>query len=110
MKIRHGFVSNSSSSSFLIYGYCIEDGDGGIKGLADKHNVSESKVEEIIEKAGLSLIYGEEGYNTYIGKSWSSIGDNETGSQFRKNIEDKIEQLFGEKKDCGTHEEAWRDG
>lgn len=50
----------------------------------------------------------EDGYN-YVGASWSSVGDSETGLEFKTRIEKAIANLGLDVK-CGTHEEAWRDG
>lgn len=115
MKQRLGFVSNSSSSSFLIYGYCIDDSEE-IKQLAEKLGVEYCEgeewetLEEIAKKLDLEYVMGEEGYNQYLGKSWDSIKDNQTGAEFKKEIQDKINKAFDEKKECTTHQEAWRDG
>jgi len=47
MKTRNGFVSNSSSSSFVIIGYKLESGS-----LADLlKQINPSKYEELVEKA-----------------------------------------------------------
>jgi len=96
MKIRNGFVSNSSSSSFCIYGIKI------------KGREKEGRAEEI----GLEAHYGDSNLGDnylYIGRSWCNIGDNETGAQFKKDIEKKIKDAFGIDK-CSTIEEAWQNG
>jgi hypothetical protein len=98
MKIRNGFVSNSSTSSFCIYGACI-----------DRDKVDE----DAVEKLGLSYHYGDPNNDSdmvYIGRSWSSVKDDETGKAFKESIERLIEQLCGESKECTTYEEAWHDG
>jgi hypothetical protein len=98
MKIRNGFVSNSSSSSFLIYGAAITQDDA-------------ETFEKKAVKAGLEFKYGPDGYdNNYIGLSWDSIKDNETGKEFKERIEKAVEKVMGEKTDCGTHSEAWYNG
>jgi hypothetical protein len=97
MKLRNGFVSNSSSSSFLIYGlYTGETAD-----------LPKNQWEEI-ECQGLSS-YSPEGCNgTYFGLSWDSIGDSETGAQFKQRVKDTIEKYFpGKSGKCTTHSEAW---
>jgi len=45
----------------------------------------------------------------YVGRSWSSVKDDETGAQFRKSIEDALAVIGFDGKSC-TFEEAWRDG
>ena len=97
MKIRNGFVSNSSTSSFCIYGAAI-----------DKSKVDE----DAVEKAGLEYHRGDPNNGddyVYIGRSWCSIKDDETGAQFKKNIEILLKEMFETTK-CSTYEEAWRDG
>jgi hypothetical protein len=101
MKIRLGFVSNSSSCSFCIYGIAI-----------DKSTANEGELEEKTTDSLLRLEYGEhEGWSYYIGRNWDSIKDDETGAQFKKSIEDEIERLgLGNTGDCCTHEEGWYNG
>lgn len=99
-KKRFGFVSNSSSSSFLIYGT----------------NISNSKVEKLeesgfdidsLEDVGLDIHRMD--YETYIGRSWDSVGDDETGKQFKEKIQEKIKVHFPDAK-FRTFEKAWYDG
>ena len=110
MKIRNGFVSNSSSSSFLIYGASfstdellealnIEDGDAWDAG----DNVAKELDMEY------QCPYGGD-YGVYIGASWDSVGDDETGAQFKERIEKKLKEKFGDKISIGTHAESWYDG
>jgi len=152
MKIRQGFVSNSSTTSFCIYGTCfkskpltlnviktfkknspeefekiIKANEGkswcedAIKLLKNIDNINEFENEdeedEILEELlyegmpfGLEWhpYYDADSY--YIGRSWSSIGDDETGKQFKESIKMSLRQLFGEDIKCSTYAEAWRDG
>lgn len=97
MKTRNGFVSNSSTSSFCIYG-----------AMVDRNKVNE----EEMEKWGLEVYYGDSNWEQdkiYVGKSWSSIKDDETGAQFKKQIESLLKRLFDIDK-CSTIEKAWYDG
>ena len=96
MKIRQGFVSNSSTTSFLIYGVFVDD-------------------EELVDKAwGVDGIQGySDPYDSggWVGASWCSVRDDETGAQFKARVEAKLFTELGIKpEDCGTHEQAWRDG
>lgn len=115
MRKRNGFISNSSSSSFLIYGTQIERGD--IVELFNKvfpeklidedseDDVDEYELmEEISEKTGVEFVSGCDDF--YLGESWDSIGDDETGKQFKERIEKAIKEVIPDAT-VTTHEEAW---
>ena len=99
MKTRQGFVSNSSTTSFCIYGAIVscsytEDGDREeMWGLAEKHD--------------LSCHYPEGSSGYYIGRDWCSIGDDETGKQFKESVQKALKEMTGQEQDCATYEEAW---
>jgi hypothetical protein len=116
MKIRIGFVSNSSSCSFCIYGLALYEGDlRKMLGLTDDgdndNDFCSDDIAELFQKAGINDIeiqYGPESSDLYIGKDWCKIGDDQTGKQFKEDIEKKIKKIL-KKTDLkfGTHEEAW---
>ena len=99
MKIRKGFVSNSSSVSFVIYGAYVDEG-----------NLEE--YENLASKAGLEVEHGnpnnDEGI--YIGKNWKNIKDNETGAHFKESTKKKLDELFGHDVKCQTHEVGYYNG
>ena len=179
MKTRLTLVSNSSTTSFCIYGICTEiendaesifkllqkivrnhydkyvfGVDTHIKGLTesdqcnekwaiDKINflnfmktipdttleyyisvvdpdeeygdgdVEESLREELdsaLSYVGLSCHRGPDGYESfYIGRDFTSIGDNETGAQFKNSIKELISTIFSSS-ECTIHEESWQNG
>ena len=115
MKVRNGFVSNSSSSSFCIYGKYF-DSDELLEKVKTTNFLTEEELEEvenddyelveiIEEKTGLEVYMDED--CAWIGKSWSYIGDDETGRQFKENVASEIEKIFGPGSgdNCGTHDE-----
>jgi len=100
MKVRNGFVSNSSTSSFLIYGVSMDIG----------YEEGE-KLEEKASAVGLEIhnLSSDNG-GFYMGKSWSSIEDNETGKQFKDKIEASIKNIVADPElKCETIEYAWHD-
>jgi hypothetical protein len=91
-----GFVSNSSSTSFCVYGARFNRND-------------ENDVEDKLEKSDLKVFYGEY-EDIYVGKEWYKIGDNETGAEFKARIETTIRELFGSDTTCDTYEEGFYNG
>ena len=102
MKCRNGFVSNSSSSSFLIYGTTIANGDG--EDLDDR-------IRKLKLKLGTWNICGDA---EYVGASWDKVGDDETGKQFKERVQAAVDRLTDdlgvEREKCATCAAAWFDG
>ena len=94
MKIRSSFVSNSSSSSFCIYGIYTEDC------TEEQEELAERKLEVWRPPYG-------DGY--YIGKSLSDIGLDETLRMFQKRV-DELLKSCGLPEGDGIHEDSWYDG
>jgi len=135
MKIRQGFVSNSSSSSFCLYGITMDEWDmkeALIKqGIATEEELSDGLYEYLddwsfkydLKQKGLSeeeiavklaerplSDFEYESINGeyhYIGISWRNIKDDETGAEFKARIDKKMTEVFGEDAKCSTYEEAW---
>jgi hypothetical protein len=91
-KKRLGFVSNSSSSSFCIYGSEID-----LSKFIDEDDEDCSafdKVESLVSDAGLEFICDYDGEYYAVGKSFTDIKDDETGKQFKDSIEEAVKKLF----------------
>ena len=143
MKIRKGFVSNSSSSSFCIYGTQFESLNDLLTALKKMGSLTQQQIYDNVNEALTpetpitneeeltELIYDYGGsevvdavfssdilgvytgseYNEdmiSIGREWCSIGDKETGEEFRQGIEAEVKALFGSKVKCSSIEESYR--
>lgn len=107
MKIRSGFVSNSSSSSFCIFGAYVNGQEEKMLAVLKERFANEpdkmAKLEEISEDDTYELLelYSEEfdleyvaaDSEYYLGRSYSGIGEDETGKQFRESVSTKLDVL-----------------
>jgi len=99
VKVRIGFVSNSSSESFLLYGIQVEKAD-----------ITE-EIEQKIRNADLIIEYAPDlDEQRYVGRSWDAILDDETGREFRETIRRNLIEIFGTDVVCNTHSQAWYNG
>jgi hypothetical protein len=118
MKIRIGFVSNSSSSSFLIYGTRVSsdmleqvpdpNGESG-----DFLECRYEAIEALIKKAFPGDTRPRIGYYNdgdcgfYIGASWCSVKDDETGKQFKDVVQEEVSKVMGDiPVKCETYDEV----
>ena len=110
MKIRIGFVSNSSSSSFSIYGtqFDYSQMEEMLKSMNKfpKKNPYNKDIGAWLEYEGLEIFLGLTVFHCcdseriWIGRSWETIDGEETGNQFKKSVEDKLEEALGRKIEC----------
>ena len=122
MKIRCGFVSNSSASSFCIYGICIDQNNiikaqelidkGLLKEEDFKYESWKNDPYDYLGILGLRIANMDDEMGLYIGNEWSSIKDDETGLQFKKRTEDILKQIVKNPDNIKivTLEEAWYNG
>jgi len=110
MKIRNGFVSNSSSSSFCIYG--IETTYEDLISILEIKGINVSKIKEeleyegcidnpnesfkdILDNSSLSIYHFGEEDMTFIGRSFGSLGEDETPREFKTEIRKDLSEKLG---------------
>lgn len=110
MKVRTGFVSNSSTTSFCIFGIEASE-DELLQELIEKNEEEDTDYSEVIEKmATKAKLDHYDDYNAnvhYIGLEWRKIGDKETGAEFKAKVKEKIKKAFPKYKGkCSTWEQT----
>ena len=111
MKIRSGFVSNSSTTSFLLWGMSVEyiDLKDEIKEkITEKHWHDE--ILDFIEK--LEVYYDDYDYNDniYIGRHYNTLKDDETGREFKDSVENTLKKIIKKELECYFVDVAYYDG
>jgi len=120
MKIRTGFVSNSSSSSFCAFGVCVEDNRESLEGLGivfkPEDINAEGEVMDITEilynaagDAGLRCHSDYDGGVTYIGLGYPDMGEDETMGQFKVRVKAELRKILPKLEDAAFEhiEESW---
>ena len=109
MKIRRGFVSNSSSTSFCVYGAEIEYDDFiaflpqdyvAKKLLLDEISeedlpqLIEEHLSDIFEGTSLYAVNSWEQRTVYIGRELVTLRDDETGKEFKDSVLETLKEIF----------------
>jgi len=79
------------------------------------HNAPQEWYDEMYENMdalcdclGVFMASNPEGYDGwFFGRSFTSIGDDETGKQFKNSIEEVIDAIFGPGIKCMAYQVAW---
>jgi hypothetical protein len=100
MKVRNGFVSNSSSTSFCAWGVYIDTQEiESILGAEVDENVDwydtfndiEEAFDTVIDRTKLFYTIGEE--SLYIGLEYEDLTDDETGKEFKERAETMLKEV-----------------
>ena len=79
--------------------------NGGNNGPEDEFD-DDPDIYELVENFDPSLTGIANEGTVYIGREWSSIGDDETGKQFKDSVQKIISEKLGDGLKCRTHEET----
>lgn len=89
LKVRNGFVSNSSSS-FCLYGVTMSYNDF-IDRIEKVHRDAEEPLESYCKTWGLQYAVESDFMQVWLGLGPDDILDNETGGQFKTRVCDKLD-------------------
>lgn len=105
MKCRKNFVSNSSSSSFVVYGVSMDDdeffalcesklGEDVVKVIIEDPYSGNAYTElnKLEKDTGLEFMHDWECEYHLIGRQFKTIGDNETGLEFKNSVKSKLKE------------------
>lgn len=113
MKIRTGFVSNSSTSSFCIYG-CFLDQDKAIKLFVKAGILTEPAANNSwgacqmgADEIGVKFYTGESDLGAYFGFDFTNIPDDVNVGEWKQEKEEVLKKIFGEEISCYVYLEAW---
>jgi hypothetical protein len=107
MKYRVGFVSNSSSSSFVVYGVCADSFDEDnfskeiwdeIKETDDDASVDIQKIIKRADKLKLNFEYTD--YLEGVGIPYCNMKQEETRREFEARAKEKVDEFFGKSTEC----------
>lgn len=101
MKVRNGFVSNSSSTSFALYGAYVSDDQvmaaGLHKGLFTEEKQDDYEAYDVIDTLleEVDLTYSTPNGEYLVGQDYDDMGEDETKKQFQERIKNTLQEIFG---------------
>jgi hypothetical protein len=110
MKQRMGFVSNSSTTSFSIYGVLARQDNLKITCEAKKRYELATHIRKIIaeKKLILRIEFGQTD-DIYVGANFEDMLDNETKREFYDKVDKQLQEIFIDVIPQ-WYEESWYDG
>lgn len=104
MKKRIGFVSNSSTSSFCLFGAHFDN----LSEIIECEWQQSDLLKECYRKSrklGLQFVSCDEyGDGYYAGLRWTRVADNETGKEFKERAIKLVEKFVSKKIKCKTYQ------